>query len=86
MEEVLLAGTVERYRNSVQTKRASQLADICADDCKALDAGMTKCSRWLTGHDQSAADNAPFPEPSEVKEDIKALDDWTREIRKRRGN
>ena len=86
VEEVLLAGTVERYRNSVQTKRASQLADICADDCKALEAGMTKCSRWLTGHDQSAADNAPFPEPSEVREDIKAFDDWTREIRKRREN
>lgn len=86
VEEVLLDGTVERYRNSVQTMRASRLADICADDCKALEAGMTKCSRWLTGHDQSAADNAPFPEPSEVKEDIKVLEDWVRAIRKRRGN
>ena len=86
VEEVLLAGTVERYRNSVQTMRASQLADICPNDCKALEAGMTKCSKWLPGHDQSAADNSPFPEPSEVKEDIKALDDWIRRIRKRRSN
>ena len=83
-EEVLLAGTVERYRNSVQTKHAIQLADICAEDCKELDAGMTKCSRWLPGHDQSPADNSPFPAPSEVNDDIKSLDDWIQKIRKRR--
>ena len=85
-EEVLLGGTVERYRSSVQTQQAMQLADICRDDIRALDVGMTKCSRWLPGHDQSAADNAPFPEPCEVKEDIKALGDWTQKIRKRRSN
>ena len=85
-EEVLLAGTVERYRNSVQTMHATQLSDICHEDCKALDAGMTKCSKWLAGHDQSPADNSPFPDPSEVKEDIKALDEWAKGIRKRRTN
>ena len=85
-EEVLLGGTVERYRSSVQTQQAMQLADICRDDIRALDVGMTKCSRWLPGHDQSAADNAPFPEPYEVKEDIKALGDWTQKIQKRRRN
>ena len=86
VEEVLLAGTVERYRHTVQTQRANQLADICAGDLKALDAGMTKCSKWLPGHDQSPAENSPFPIPSELKSDIKALDDWVRGIRKRRGN
>ena len=86
VEEVLLPGTVERYRNSVQTMRASQLSDICPEDCKALDAGMTRCSKWIAGHDQSAADNSPFPEPSEVKADIKAFDEWINRIRKRRKN
>ena len=86
VEEVLLAGTVERYRHSVQTQRASQLDDICADDLEALAAGMTKCSKWLPGHDQSGAENAPFPEPSELEQDIKALDAWIRRIRKRREN
>lgn len=46
-EEVLLGGAVERYRNSVETQRARQLADISEGDCRALDAGMTKSSRWL---------------------------------------
>ena len=83
-EEVLLGGTVERYRNSIQTQHASLLSDICTADCDALDAGMTKCSKWAPGHDQSAAENEPFPEPQDLKEDIKALNDWVRGIRKRR--
>jgi hypothetical protein len=84
VEERLLNGVVERYRNSVETHRAKHLGDICEEDCKRLDAGMSKCSRWLTGHDQAAAENAPFPEPSELEQDIKALEDWVEEIRKRR--
>lgn len=84
VEERLLNGIVERYRNSVETHRAKHLGDICEEDCKRLDAGMSKCSRWLTGHDQAAAENAPFPEPSELEQDIKALEDWVEEIRKRR--
>ena len=83
-EEVLLGGTVERYRNSVQTQHAKQLADINVVDCSALDAGMEKCSRWLPGHDQAGAENAPVPDPAELKGDIKALEDWVKGIRSRR--
>ena len=84
VEEVLLEGAVERYRSSVQTLRVRQLADITDADCRQLEAGMTKCSKWLPGHDQSAADNAPLPEPNEVLEDIEALEGWVKTIRKRR--
>ena len=86
LEEVLLGGTVERYRNSIQTRQISQLADINSTDCGALESGMTKCSKWLPGHDQAAADNEPFPEPSDLQADIKTLEDWTQRIRKRRVN
>lgn len=86
LEEVLLGGTVERYRNSVQTRRVSQLVDIVDADCSSLQAGMTKCSRWLTGHDQSVADNAPIPGPLELKADIQELQDWVGAIWGRRGS
>ena len=86
VEEVLLVGTVERYRRTIQTKQADQLADICADDLRALHDGMTKCSKWLPGHDQSPAENASLPEPSELKEDIEELETWVRRIWKRRRN
>jgi hypothetical protein len=47
---------------------------------------MTKCSKWLPGHDQAAAARAAIPEPSVLKADIDALENWVAAIRKRRGN
>lgn len=84
VEEVLLNEVIERYRNSVQTQRADKLHDIDGADCRDLDAGMTKCSRWLPGHDKAAAENAPFPAAAELERDIRALEDWVKKIRDRR--
>jgi len=84
LEEVLLGGVVERYRPSVQTQQAKHLSDITAEDCKALEDGMTKCSRWLPGHDQSPAENVAVPEPEELKADIEELEEWMQTIQKRR--
>lgn len=54
---------------------AKQLTDITEQDCEGrLEAGMTKCSRWLPGHDQSPAENVPVPEPEELADDIAALE------------
>lgn len=84
LEEVLLEGIVERFRPGVETKQIGKIADITADDCRAVDAAMTKCSRWLPGHDQAAAARAPVPEPAELQADLKALEDWVGAIRARR--
>ena len=84
LEEVLLGGVVERYRPGVQTQQISQIADICTDDCKAVETAMCKCSTWLPGHDKAAAARAPVPEPKELKDDIEALANWVSAIRKRR--
>jgi hypothetical protein len=84
LDEVLLGGIVERFRPSVQTQQIAIVADITQDDCQALEAAMTKCSRWLPGHDQAAAARAPVPEPTELKDDIQALENWVATIRKRR--
>jgi recombinational DNA repair ATPase RecF len=84
LEEVLLGGLVERYRPSIQTQQVAQIADITVEDCKTVETAMTKCSKWLTGHDQAAAARAPVPGPAELKGDIDALDNWVTAIRKRR--
>lgn len=84
LEEVLLNGLVERYRPSVQTQRLAKITDISDADCKAVDTAMTKCSTWLTGHDQAAAARAPVPGSDELKNDIEALDTWVKAINKRR--
>jgi hypothetical protein len=49
LEEVLLEGVVERFRPGVQTQQIIRIADITEDDCRILDAAMTKCSKWLPG-------------------------------------
>ena len=85
LEEVLLEGTVERFRESIQTLPIQRLSDIDEEDCKVLSAGMKKSSTWLPGHDQAAAVNAPIPPPQELEGDIRALEKWVERIRKRRG-
>jgi energy-coupling factor transporter ATP-binding protein EcfA2 len=84
VEEVLLNGVVERFRDSVQTQKLKRAADVTATDYDAVEAGMTKCSKWEGGHDHALAMNEPVPLPDEVDADIKALDDFIRGIEKRR--
>ena len=84
LEEVLLAGTVERFRVGVQTQQIGKLADITTEDCRTLDTAMAKCSKWLPGHDQAPAARAPVPEPLELKVDIEGLESWVAAIRGRR--
>lgn len=82
--EVLLNDVVERYRHSIETQRVRKLPDITIDDYKALEAGMTECSRWMRGHDQAPADGTPFPTPAALKKSIDDLDGWVKAIRNRR--
>ena len=84
LEEVLLGGIVERYRPGVQTQQVTVIADITGEDCKVLESSMTKCSKWLPGHDQAAAARADIPEPASLKADIDLLDGWVTSIRNRR--
>jgi hypothetical protein len=82
--EVLLNDVVERFRLSVETQRVRVLSDINEGDCKAVDDGMTECSRWIIGHNHAAAEDATVPEPAELKKQIHALDTWVKSIRQRR--
>ena len=84
LEEVLLGGVVERYRPGVQTRQVESLADITPADCRAVTTAMTKCSRWLRGHDDAPAARADVPEPAELEDDIENLARFLRAIRDRR--
>ena len=84
LEEVLLNGVVERYRPTVETQRVSPISDITLEDCREVVTGMTKCSKWLRGHDQAAAARADVPGPTELKSDLETFEAWVRAVRKRR--
>ena len=68
----------------METKRITKITDITDDDCKIVEAAMTKCSTWLTGHDQAPAAHSPVPGPDELKADIDALETWVAAVRTRR--
>ena len=84
LEEVLLDGVVERFRPGVQTRQVESLADITPADCKAVITAMTKCSRWLRGHDEAPAARADVPEPAELEDDIEDLERFRRAVHARR--
>ena len=84
VSEVLLNDAVEPYRTSIETKRVIKLHDISKEDYAGLEDGMAKCSRWMRGHVQPAADGTPYPEPAHLQKCIQELDDWVQGIRKRR--
>ncbi len=82
--EVLLNDIVGRYRPSVESKKVRHLHDITPGDCKIVEDEMTECSRWIRGHDQAAANGTPFPKPASLRDRIDALENFTKEIKKRR--
>ncbi|KPD23331.1 AAA family ATPase [Idiomarina zobellii] len=84
LEEVLLSGVVERFRPGVQTQHIGIIADITEQDCRTLYIAMSKCSKWLPGHDQASAARAATPEPQELSGDIQELENWIKSIRDRR--
>jgi len=84
VEEVLLNGAVVRFGRAVQTQRLRKITDVQDADIEAVDAGMTKASRFLVGHDQAPANYEPLPPPDELAADIEALASWVEAIRHRR--
>jgi hypothetical protein len=77
VEEVLLDGVVQRFTEGVSTKR---LCRVTVDDAdfSAIDAGMTKSSKFE--HDGAASAHLPTPHPDELKQDIESLEDWRRKV------
>ena len=84
VEEILLNGVIERYSPSVQTNRAKYIADISKNDIDELEKGMSKCSQYLTGHDSPLGESGQLPNPGELLQDIKNIENWVVQIRRRR--
>ena len=83
VEDDLLYAVVCRYRNSVKTQQLSEVS-IEDPDIHLIDLHTSKCGTWMTGHDKSKALNEDRPAPDEVMADIKALRDFSGQIKQRR--
>ena len=84
IEEVFLNGTIQRFSRAIQTQRLSKVIDLTDDDYKLVDANMSKCSTYFTGHDTAGTLIEEMPDSDEFLADLKILEDYIKDIRKRR--
>jgi len=84
VEQVLLAGAVERFGHEVKTRSLRKVTDFTEDDYNKLHRAMAKCSALMRGHDEATAANEPVPDANEVRRDIDELRRWVKAITKRR--
>ena len=82
VEEILFNGAIRRFGQEVQTLRLKKLYLVTEKQMKDFEAGMTKASEWIQGHDHPAALALPVPEPAEALADLAALELWVKEIKK----
>lgn len=78
IEEVLFAETVLRFSEGVYTQRLSAV-EVSDDDYRAIDTGMTSCSKF-SGHDGAASANVPTPPPDDLKDDIETFETWRKNV------
>ena len=83
VEEYLFNKVVRRFQAEVKTQSLKEVT-IETSDCDAVEEGMTKCSKWLIGHDRSKKITDNRPAPYEIQEDVKKLREFVRKIKTRR--
>src|SRR5690554_3172067 len=84
VEEVFLNGAIQRFGRAIQTQRLSKITDLTDDDYKLVEANMSKCSTYFTGHDTAGTLIEEMPDSDEFLTDLKVLEDYIKDIRRRR--
>lgn len=77
-------GAIQRFGRAIQTQRLSKVIDLTAHDYSLVDSNMSKCSTYFTGHDTAGTLIEEMPDSAEFLLDVKALEDYIKEIRDRR--
>jgi energy-coupling factor transporter ATP-binding protein EcfA2 len=80
IEETVFNKVVERFDEEVNTQRLASVS-VTDEDFLKISHAMSRCSDL--SHDEPPSDNSPPPSPQEIRQEIKYLDDFVREIHKR---
>lgn len=83
IEECLFNKVIRRFQAEVKTQSLREVT-IEKSDYDTIDEGMTKCSKWMIGHDLSKKITDNRPAPYEFQEDVKKLRDFVSTIKTRR--
>ena len=84
VEELILNNTVTRFGRAIQTQRLKKVVDLTNDDYNIIDENMSKASKYFWGHDTSGELIEEYPNIDEIKEDIDTLEQYVKELRRRR--
>lgn len=84
VEEVFLNGAIQRFGRAIQTKRLSKITDLTNEDYKLVEANMSKCSTYFRGHDTAGTLIEEMPNSDDFLADLKVLEEYKKEIEKRR--
>lgn len=80
VEERVLQGTVERFRNSVETSKLKKLDHLQDPTVLAeVEAGMSESSAWV--HDRAAGLNIPTPDESELQGFMDRFDNFLKKVK-----
>ncbi|MGH7119147.1 MAG: AAA family ATPase [Acetobacteraceae bacterium] len=77
VEEVIFHGVVQRGTDVIQTQFLRYVS-LSGDHAIRFHKGMTRASTY--SHDNPAAETVPVPTPSEVKEDVAALEQLVKDL------
>lgn len=83
IEECLFNKVVRRFQPEIKTLSLREVV-VEKSDCDTIDEGMTKCSKWMFGHDLSKQISDDRPAPIELQEDIRKLRDFVSTLKTRR--
>lgn len=75
--ECFLKTTEKRAKEMIQTASDKQKED------RKIDFGMSKCSKWMIGHDNTVSLNVNLPSLDEIENDIKYIENYIKEINSR---
>ncbi len=81
IEEIVFNKTVVRHGSEVQTLRLKRVG-LTTDQYKTIDANMSRCSKWMAGHDKAKKLDVHRPVPNEVLSDIDSLGTFVKECKK----
>lgn len=83
IEECPFNKVIRRFQAEIKTQ---SLRDVVIEqsDYNTIEEGMTKCSKWMIGHDLSKQISDNRPAPHELQEDVKILKDFAHTMKTRR--
>ena len=83
LEEIAFAHVVMRHRDYIKTQDLARVSALTEQDCRTCRENFKKCSDCIAGHDGSRGRNRAMPEPDELLQDVKALEKWMKDLKRR---